>query len=559
MSTIPSGRVDDQLFDRPETHWSDVIAERVLESFPNEELYTCAAGISPSGIVHFGNFRDVMTSVGVANALKARGKNVRVLFSWDNYDRFRKVPAGVDLAWIAHIGKPLTAVPDPTGTFSSYAELFQSEFEASTKDLGIDLVYRYQTTEYTSGHYVDPVIHAMKNRRRIGEILFENMSEIGIEKKQLDREEYLNEYYPIAVYSRFTGKDSTKVLSYDGEHTIVYRCLETEKEETLDLTKDFCVKLAWKADWPMRWGVEKVHFEPGGKDHASPGSSFDVGALVAREIFNIEPPVFTGYEFVGIQGLGGKMSGSKGNAISPGQLLEIYEPALLKWLYTRKQPRQAFTLAFDTELYRQYDEYDRACAAKAAGTLAAHEARALEIAQDGSYAFVNPIPFKQAVAFGQILQWDPVKVFEILSIQGQTYDFGSFVDLRAQGFEYPGSLVRLEKARAWLEGYNPGEVIKLLPEVNVAYRSAMSEEGLAYIDVLREYLIANPDAGIPDIEVRVYDIPKKPDLTQKENSVLQRAFFKNVYQLLIGSDTGPRLSTFLWAADRKRVLELLAR
>lgn len=545
MSTIPSGRVDDQLFDRPETHWSDVIAERVLESFPNEELYTCAAGISPSGIVHFGNFRDVMTSVGVANALKARGKNVRVLFSWDNYDRFRKVPAGVDLAWVAHIGKPLTAVPDPSGKFSSYAERFQVEFEASMKDLGIDLVYRYQTDEYTNGRYVDRVLHAMKHRRRIGEILFENMSEIGIEKKQLDREEYLSEYYPIAVYSRFTGKDSTKVLSYDGEHTIVYRCLETEQEETLDLTKDFCVKLAWKADWPMRWGVEKVHFEPGGKDHASPGSSFDVGALVAREVFNIEPPVFTGYEFVGIQGLGGKMSGSKGNAISPLQLLEIYEPALLKWLYTRKQPRQAFTLAFDTELYRQYDEYDRACSAKAAGTLAAHEVRALEVAQEGGPVFAAPIPFKQAVALGQILLWDKEKVFSISQTLGMAYD--------------ADSLVRLEKARAWLETYNPQEVIALLSEVNVAYRSGLSETDLEHIDALRAFLVENPDLPIADLEVRVYDIPKKPDLTQKENSVLQRAFFKNVYQLLIGSDTGPRLSTFLWAADRKKVLELLAR
>lgn len=545
MSLIPSGRVADELFDRPETHWSDVIAERVLQSFPNEELYTCAAGISPSGIVHFGNFRDVMTSVGVANALKARGKKVRVLFSWDNFDRFRKVPAGVDLAWIEHIGKPLTAVPDPQGEFASYAERFQQEFEASMQELGIVLDYRYQTTEYTSGHYAERVIHAMKNRRRIGEILFENMSEIGKEEKQIDREEYLEKYYPIAVYSRFTGKDKAEIISYDGKHTIVYRCLDTNQEETLDLTKDFCVKLAWKADWPMRWGVEKVHFEPGGKDHASPGSSFDVGAVVARDVFGIEPPVFTGYEFVGIQGLGGKMSGSKGNAISPAQLLEIYEPALLKWLYTRKQPRQAFTLAFDTELYRQYDEYDRACAAKAAGTLAAHEVRAIEIAQDGCDAFTTPIPFKQAVALGQILQWDAEKVLEIAKVTSQEYE--------------PASLVRLSKARAWLLTYNPGEVIALLPEVNVAYRDALTDTDRAQLAELHDFLVANPAAGIPELETRVYDIPKKPELTQKENSVLQRTFFKHVYNMLIGTDAGPRLSTFLWAADRKRVLELLVK
>ena len=46
-----------------------------------------------------------------------------------------------------------------------------------------------------------------------------------------------------------------------------------------------------------------------------------------------------------------------GGAISPAQLLEIYEPTLLKWLYMRRPPTQSFNLAFDTEVYRQYDEF----------------------------------------------------------------------------------------------------------------------------------------------------------------------------------------------------------
>jgi lysyl-tRNA synthetase class I len=39
---------------------------------------------------------------------------------------------------------------------------------------------------------------------------------------------------------------------------------------------------------------------------------------------------------------------------------------------------------------------------------------------------------------------------------------------------------------------------------------------------------------------------------------VQRAFFKDVYMLLIGRDTGPRLGTFLWASDRKQILKLLS-
>ena len=70
-------------------------------------------GISPSGIVHSGNFRDVATSAAVMRELQERGKKARLLFSWDNFDRFRKVPADVLPEFKAYIGKPLTPVPDP--------------------------------------------------------------------------------------------------------------------------------------------------------------------------------------------------------------------------------------------------------------------------------------------------------------------------------------------------------------------------------------------------------------------------------------------------------------
>ena len=133
--------------------WVGKVTDKVLAEFPDQALYTCAAGISPSGIVHFGNFRDVITAYAVACELEARGKKARLLFSWDNYDRLRKVPLGVDPAFARYIGMPLTDVPDPEGKFSSYARRFEVEFEEGMKELGIALDYRYQTQEYKSGRY----------------------------------------------------------------------------------------------------------------------------------------------------------------------------------------------------------------------------------------------------------------------------------------------------------------------------------------------------------------------------------------------------------------------
>ena len=48
------------------------LAKRIIEKNPNKEEYVCAAGISPSGSIHIGNFRDVATSYFVYKALYPR-------------------------------------------------------------------------------------------------------------------------------------------------------------------------------------------------------------------------------------------------------------------------------------------------------------------------------------------------------------------------------------------------------------------------------------------------------------------------------------------------------
>ena len=57
-----------------------------------DRLITCASGASPSGPVHLGNLREFLTVHFVAEEIRRRGVPVRHLHSWDDYDRFRKVP-----------------------------------------------------------------------------------------------------------------------------------------------------------------------------------------------------------------------------------------------------------------------------------------------------------------------------------------------------------------------------------------------------------------------------------------------------------------------------------
>src|SRR6478609_1757354 len=82
-----------------ETDWvsrfaDDVIAES--ERRAAGKPVVVASGLSPSGPIHLGNLREVMTPHFVADEIRRRGIDCEHIISWDDFDRFRKVPFGVD-------------------------------------------------------------------------------------------------------------------------------------------------------------------------------------------------------------------------------------------------------------------------------------------------------------------------------------------------------------------------------------------------------------------------------------------------------------------------------
>ena len=137
-------------------HWADQIAEKVIREKGDKETYTVASGITPSGVVHFGNFREVITTDLVTRALMQRGKKVRFIYSWDDYDTFRKVPANMpkqdELKELLY--QPIVDVPDPFGEYSSYAEHNEKVFEKDLPRVGITYVdFIYQSKKYRAGDY----------------------------------------------------------------------------------------------------------------------------------------------------------------------------------------------------------------------------------------------------------------------------------------------------------------------------------------------------------------------------------------------------------------------
>jgi lysyl-tRNA synthetase, class I len=325
--------------------WADQIADRIIKEKGDKEQYVCASAVTPSGTVHIGNFREVITTDLVVRALKDKGKKVRFIYTWDDYDRFRKVPEGINKDYEKYIGNSLSEVPSPFGKDKSYAEYFEKKFESSLKKVDISPEFIRQYLRYSKGEYSKLIKIAIERRQDIINIL-----------NKYRKEPLEENWIPLKVYCEKCKKDSTKILNIK-DYKIKYECIGCGFKNEIDFRKTCNVKLNWRVDWPMKWIYEKIDFEPGGIDHSAAGGSFDTGKQIVKEIYNYDPPVYQFYEWVKIKG-GGAFSSSKGNVITLDEVEEIYEPDVLRYLFAGTRPNKSFQISFDNDVIKIYEDFD---------------------------------------------------------------------------------------------------------------------------------------------------------------------------------------------------------
>ncbi|MEU9484217.1 lysine--tRNA ligase [Streptomyces decoyicus] len=566
-----------------ETDWVSRFADEVIAEAerraPGKPI-VCASGLSPSGPIHLGNLREVMTPHLVADEIRRRGHEVRHLISWDDYDRYRKVPEGVqgvDKSWAEHIGKPLTSVPAPAGSaYPNWAEHFKAAMTEALAELGVEYDGISQTEQYTSGVYRDQVLHAMKHRGDIDAILGQyrtkkapaKKSQKPVDEAELEAAEGSGAaaeddgsggsagYFPYKPYCGQCEKDLTTVTSYDDETTeLAYTCSECGFGETVRLSEFNRGKLVWKVDWPMRWAYEGVIFEPSGVDHSSPGSSFVVGGQIVRQIFDGAQPIGPMYAFVGISGMA-KMSSSRGGVPTPGDALKIMEAPLLRWLYARRKPNQSFKIAFDQEIQRLYDEWDKLESKVADGSAlpadAAAYSRAARTAAGELPRTPRPLPYRTLASVADITAGHDEQTLRILS-ELDPDDPVTSLDVTRP---------RLDKAEYWINTQVPAEqrtIVRDQPDEELL--GTLDEQSRGSLRLLLEGL--DEHWSLDGLTTLVYGVPKvqaglEPDAKPTpELKVAQRAFFALLYQLLVGRDTGPRLPTLLLAVGADRVRKLL--
>ncbi len=493
-------------------HWADAEVDQILKK---KKQYHLSTGITPSGEIHVGNLREVLTADAVYRVLQERGIDADFHYIADDYDPLRRVyPFLKSEVYERYVGMPLSEIPCPCGEHENYADHFLQPFIHALKELKVHVkIYRGSET-YKSGRMNALIIRALQNRKKIMDILHQKTGKI-----------YEKDWHPFNVLCqkcrRMTG---TKVRSFsEGDQSISYVCA-CGNEGTAPMAGGG--KLTWRIDWPARWKLFNVTVEPFGKDHATRGGSYDTGAVINREVFHGEPPYPIPYEWISLRGMG-DMASSKGNVLSIDKALQILPPEILRYMILRTKPLK--TISFDPGMPVLYliDEFDDRESKR-------RNDRAIELSSAAGFPPMD-IPYRHIVTVAQIAEFDPVRVRDIVQERG--YVVQDFKALQE----------RISYARRWLQKFAPDEMIFQVKREFPAEIKNLSSTQKTFLSLLADSL--KKEMSGEEIHQLIYSLSK--EIEDEEPSRL----FQAIYISLLGKTRGPRAGSFLSFLDHHFVVQ----
>jgi lysyl-tRNA synthetase class 1 len=410
------------------------------------------------------------------------------------------------------------------------------DVESALPVVGIKPEYLYQTERYRASLYAEGIRAALGKKAELKTIL---------DKFRDDDHKIQGEWWPVSVFCDECNCDDTDIDGWDGEWQLDYHCNLCGHKEKTDLRTAKGVKLGWRVDWPMRWAYEKVDFEPAGKDHHSQGGSFDTSRLVCKEVYNFDAPVTFRYDFIGIKGNAGKMSSSRGTVVDLPTLLRVYTPELVRFMFAGTRPNTEFTISFDLDVIKIYEDYDRteriAWKVEQAKNEETYrkERRIYEFSQVEAVPAVMPyqVPFRHLCNLLQIADGD---------VDAAIAGLG---DVKPE--QEAGLRTRSVCALNWIDEYAPDDFrFKLRGPGD---RAALNETDAAAARELRDSVIAQIERFESDKSCAqaIYDAAERLGMDGK-------SLFRVAYETLIGKEQGPRLASFLRSIEKKRLLAILS-
>ena len=479
------------------------------EGNPDREILF-ETGYGPSGLPHIGTFGEVARTTMVRRAFQvlAPGVKTRLLCFSDDMDGLRKVPTNVpNQEMLAnYINMPLTKVPDPFGTHSSFGAHNNAKLRSFLDSFGFDYEFASSTEYYTSGRFDATLLKVLEKFDDIMKIMLPSL-----------REERQQTYSPILPVSPKTGHVLLVPLVDRNveKGTVTYIEPDTNESVEVPVTGGHC-KLQWKADWAMRWAALKVDYEMAGKDLID---SIKLASKICR-VLGVNPPEGFNYELF-LDHEGKKISKSKGNGLSIEDWLRYASPESLQ-LFMYQAPRTGKRLHFDV-IPKNVDEYLAFLSAYPRQEMKEQLGNPVWHIHGGTPPATDlPISFALLLNLASACQAEDKSVL------------WGFIQRYAPDAT-PESQPKLDQMVGYAVNYFHDFV-----KPAKTYRAATDAEATALADLASKLeVLGHEPMTAEELQTLVYDIGKAHGF---ENL---RDWFRALYEVLLGEAQGPRFGSFI--------------
>ena len=316
----------------------------------DRDRYVLASGITPSGVVHFGNFREVVTVDLVARALLDRGKKVASSSAGTTTTlsarspRTSPTPKGSVRSSTVRSSTPRT----PPGGPGAMRSITNAPSKGSSTGWASGWSPSYQARKYRAGEYAQGIRKALEKRTAIREILNRHR-----------KDPHGEGYVPVSVYCGGCGTD----------HRIEDKGLGTGKgspttAETAAMRRPRIPTPVPASSSPggstgrcagrtrrSTSSPEARTTPPTGDPWPPPRRSSASSATPPRSICS--------NDFVSVKGGGGKMSSSEGGVVTVDDILEIHTPEMIRWIFARTKTNVDFSIGLGLDVIKTYEDFDR--------------------------------------------------------------------------------------------------------------------------------------------------------------------------------------------------------
>ncbi len=491
--------------------WPFEEARKLLKRYetapPEKGHVLFETGYGASGLPHMGTFGEVVRTSMVRHAFSVlSGIPTRLVCFSDDMDGLRKVPTNIPNQEMvaAHLGKPLSAIPDPFGTHESFAAHNNARLRAFLDRFGFDYEFLSATECYRTGRFDATLREILRHYDAVIEVI---LPTLGEERRRT--------YAPFLPISPKTGRVlQVPLVDRDPEAGTISFHDEDGDLVTVPVTGGH-VKCQWKVDWAMRWRALAVDYEMAGKDLID---SVRLSSRIVR-ILRGRPPEGFIYELF-LDEKGEKISKSRGNGISIEEWLRYASPESLS-LFMYQSPRKAKRLYFDV-IPKTVDDYF-ACVRR-------------YHAEEPAAQLRNPAYHIHA---GRVPEIDlPISFALLLNLVAASHApdkaaLWGFVSRYRPGLT-PESHPALDRLMAYALAYYADFIAP-----KKRYRAPSALERAAMADLLARLEALPPDADAETIQAEVYAAGKSQPFASL------RDWFRALYETLLGQSEGPRFGGFV--------------